>query len=940
MFFDYNKIRKVELGTKKITKREDFLKQVKEDNNKEIEKQKVAESNKSISQFINKLIKNTIKSELYKETLNNLKSIIQLLKIKTDFDKNKIEKIVLATFDKTNGNILKILKSKNLNESATNDLIIIVLDLLGYISNVNLINFISSNLQLIRTIFTCSILNYYKNLKKDVLIDSNRPFFIINGLINTNNLIELLTPVYSYISKNMSSLYILSYILNNIYKLIDNSSKIITMKFCLSVADQIIINRKKIKSQGFPVYTNTIATKYLEDTIKAFLDMPSNLYKNILTNLNIDLFLLFNFPVGKNYLLYLSEDKLAYILTEVSTSLSNNFSRKNILSEYGEEQVNFFINLFSALVKKDINFNSQTYTKMDIDRKYLLKFINDILELTMEANANFNFKKIESLIKIIYSASKLIEHLYHTNYEKSDFHSILDYIFNKIALKYNSILCDEILIYSVNLIQTNINKINISNTIPMDILEIISFAILNKIEYKDNYFFVEFRNGKDIYQNIPFNYMYLNYISKFLIQIFTQLIAKANLDDIEKLNQNMVIKALKSLFLLDGEIDFSFNRELFWTNMELISKLSGSSQLKQIECMKIMPFIFPFNYRLTLLNHIFTDLKKTRLYEILNSEEEIETDLVISREYIFDETLNLYLNNKLVPFVRWKITFVDKFGNREEGVDAGGLYKEYLYKLSETAFSPSTGFFIESNSGFLMPNPNSNKLSSIHLKIFEFLGFIIGIGLIDDIKLWPNFSLFFLNNVLEVENPFTELKSYDPDLYKNLVNLKNYEGDVENDFGLDFTLNEERDGKTYNIELIEGGSHINVTKNNKLLYIKKVAQYKLRHQIKQQYEAFRKGLISVCDDDILKVFTADELRQLIYGFDKDSIDVTDLKMNTEYGTIIIINTYLDYSWNFNDKKEKEALNNFWAILNEFDVKEREKFLFFVTSLKRPPLGVS
>jgi hypothetical protein len=80
--------------------------------------------------------------------------------------------------------------------------------------------------------------------------------------------------------------------------------------------------------------------------------------------------------------------------------------------------------------------------------------------------------------------------------------------------------------------------------------------------------------------------------------------------------------------------------------------------------------------------------------------------------------------------------------------------------------------FVECNTGFLMPNPNSSQISQFHLKIFELSGFIIGVGLLHDIKLVPNFSVFYLNNILEIENPFTELKSYDPDLFKNLVNLK------------------------------------------------------------------------------------------------------------------------------------------------------------------------
>ncbi len=62
-----------------------------------------------------------------------------------------------------------------------------------------------------------------------------------------------------------------------------------------------------------------------------------------------------------------------------------------------------------------------------------------------------------------------------------------------------------------------------------------------------------------------------------------------------------------------------------------------------------------------------------------------------------------------------------------------------------------------------------------------------------------------------------------------------------------------------------------------------MAQHKLYNQFKEQCESFRRGLLKVCDEDVLKVFTGDEVRQLIFGFDKDVLDVGDLKVNTEYG---------------------------------------------------------
>jgi hypothetical protein len=209
-----------------------------------------------------------------------------------------------------------------------------------------------------------------------------------------------------------------------------------------------------------------------------------------------------------------------------------------------------------------------------------------------------------------------------------------------------------------------------------------------------------------------------------------------------------------------------------------------------------------------------------------------------------------------------------------------------MYKLSEDAFSPKYGFFAESTLGFLMPNSKVTNLSEMDGKVYEFLGFIIGKALIEDIKIWPNFNNFFLNNILDIENSFVELKNLDPEYFKNLVNLKNYQGDIENDFGLNFTIDIEDNKKTRTIELMENGRNINVNQNNKLNYIRRVAKYKLTDSIMEHCDKFKSGILKVIDEEALKMFTSDEMRQLVTGFDKE-IDINDMRLNTNYGNFYL-----------------------------------------------------
>lgn len=51
------------------------------------------------------------------------------------------------------------------------------------------------------------------------------------------------------------------------------------------------------------------------------------------------------------------------------------------------------------------------------------------------------------------------------------------------------------------------------------LLEMVSFAVISKVEYKANYYFQQFNVNTDIFENLPFNYKYLRAITKALIKV-------------------------------------------------------------------------------------------------------------------------------------------------------------------------------------------------------------------------------------------------------------------------------------------------------------------------------------------------------------------------------------------------------------------------------------
>jgi ubiquitin-protein ligase E3 C len=588
------------------------------------------------------------------------------------------------------------------------------------------------------------------------------------------------------------------------------------------------------------------------------------------------------------------------------------------------------------------------------------------IEIKELLNIDENLDEVKKLLKIIFYLVKVIEVLYLSNSEKKNNQMIYDYLVNKVIIKCCPKINDIILNYTVYhlkiifpkiaaLDRKNVNNINNYNKINIrhetnseiqereDIFEVISFIVLNQINYRSNFFFVEFKTTNNIYENLPFNYLFLNMFSKYLIRLFTRIIAKTNFEDLNLISENMIILCLKGLYLLDGDINFTPNREEFWNNMELVGKMTAKDNTFLLEKIKLIPFIFPLKTRLDIGVKEIKRLKEERMNSIRNMRNNInffgnideemidvnESHIKIPRESIFNSTFMYYMQNMLSPYGRWIVTFIDKLGQVETGVDAGGLYKEFMYKLSEEAFSSKLGYFEESETGLLLPTRDSLHVDKNYnfSATYEFLGFIVAKSIFDEIKIFPNFSPIFLNNCLEVENSFIDLKTYDPDLYKSLVTLKTYEGDVKNDLGLYFSLTIEKNGKNVTFELIDGGNNIPVTNENRLTYIKKVTDYYLTFQFKEAVENFRNGMSKVINMDILRLYSGEELRQIIYGFDKDVFTVTDMEANSKFT-----------GFNMKDPKEVQCINDFYKILEEFSQKEKEKFLFFCTSLKRLPIG--
>jgi ubiquitin-protein ligase E3 C len=184
------------------------------------------------------------------------------------------------------------------------------------------------------------------------------------------------------------------------------------------------------------------------------------------------------------------------------------------------------------------------------------------------------------------------------------------------------------------------------------------------------------------------------------------------------------------------------------------------------------------------------------------------------------------------------VRYVNDFGEEEAGIDAGGLFKDFLTDLSARVFDPSFGLFIETSNKHTYPNPAATKIyDSYELdSLYTFLGRVLGKALFENIVIQPQFTHFFLafmHGRYNFMNLINDLGTMDPELYKNLLFLKSYDGDIS-DLELFFSVTDTSFGSQTEVDLIPGGQRRPVTAGNKHRYIQCVAKYYLHDRILKQ----------------------------------------------------------------------------------------------------------
>uniref|UniRef100_A0A8C6Q384 E3 ubiquitin-protein ligase n=1 Tax=Nothobranchius furzeri TaxID=105023 RepID=A0A8C6Q384_NOTFU len=257
----------------------------------------------------------------------------------------------------------------------------------------------------------------------------------------------------------------------------------------------------------------------------------------------------------------------------------------------------------------------------------------------------------------------------------------------------------------------------------------------------------------------------------------------------------------------------------------------------------------------------------------------------------------------------------------EEGLDYGGVAREWFFLLSHEVLNPMYCLFeyAGKDNYCLQINPAS-YINPDHLKYFKFIGRFIAMALFHGKFIDTGFSQPFYKRMLNKPLTLNDLESIDPEFYNSLMWIK--DNNIE-ECGLEmfFSVDKEILGEITTHELKPGGGDIQVTEENKEEYIKLVAEWRLSRGVEEQTQAFFEGFNEVLPQQYLQYFDAKELEVMLCGMQE--IDLGDWQRHA---------IYRHYT------RTSKQIVWFWQLMKEMDNEKRMRLLQFVTGTCRLPVG--
>ncbi|EGT38142.1 hypothetical protein CAEBREN_25739 [Caenorhabditis brenneri] len=304
-------------------------------------------------------------------------------------------------------------------------------------------------------------------------------------------------------------------------------------------------------------------------------------------------------------------------------------------------------------------------------------------------------------------------------------------------------------------------------------------------------------------------------------------------------------------------------------------------------------------------------------YLCLSNSVPNHVKITVSRNNVFEDSFQEIMRKNAVDLRRR--LYIQFRG--EEGLDYGGVAREWFFLLSHEVLNPMYCLFMYAgnNNYSLQINPAS-FVNPDHLKYFEYIGRFIAMALFHGKFIYSGFTMPFYKKMLNKKIVLKDIEQVDSEIYNSLMWIKDNNID-ECDMELYFVADYELLGEMKTYELKEGGTDIAVNEANKLEYIELLVEWRFNRGVEQQTKAFFTGFNSVFPLEWMQYFDERELELLLCGM--QDVDVDDWQRNT---------VYRHYA------PQSKQVTWFWQWVRSLDQEKRARLLQFVTGTCRVPVG--
>ncbi|KAL8292987.1 hypothetical protein RQP46_000681 [Phenoliferia psychrophenolica] len=256
----------------------------------------------------------------------------------------------------------------------------------------------------------------------------------------------------------------------------------------------------------------------------------------------------------------------------------------------------------------------------------------------------------------------------------------------------------------------------------------------------------------------------------------------------------------------------------------------------------------------------------------------------------------------------------------EDGLDYGGLSREFFFLLSHEMFNPFYCLFEYSahDNYTLQINPNSS-INPEHLNYFKFIGRVLSLAVFHRRFLDAYFITALYKMVLKKKITLVDMESVDAEVFRSLTWM--LDNDITDVLENTFSAEDDRFGETVTIELKPGGEEIPVTNENKKEYVQLITEWRIQKRVEDQFKAFLFGFNELIPQELINVFDERELELLIGGMSE--VDVDDWMKHTDYRGY---------------QQGDEVVQWFWKAVKAWPAEKKSRLLQFTTGTSRIPVN--